>query len=37
MEIKCTYCYCFNGEKGDREQFCADRECDVYEDGYCNR
>lgn len=35
MEMKCGNCYWFNGEENDGEQFCDDREIDVYEDGYC--
>lgn len=35
LEMKCSNCYYYNGEKYDGFQFCDDREEDVYEDGYC--
>lgn len=38
MEEKhCWNCEYFNGEQGDNEQFCDERETYVHEDGYCYR
>ena len=34
---RCYDCFYFNGEKGDKEQFCDYKEDYVYEDGYCYR
>lgn len=33
----CGNCTYFNGEIGDGEQFCDERELYVHEDGYCYR
>lgn len=32
---KCANCYHFNGEQGDKEQFCDKKEVYVNENGYC--
>lgn len=33
----CGNCMYFNGEIGDGEQFCDERETHVHEEGYCYR